>query len=237
MTSTRIRSRRHFVVAKDPASNETASSTFNGREVRTPLGHVTPGGLIMLQDRLTTSKTCHEVELVAVPPGVDDLAPGDRVIVYLGGEADLGVGISAFPALDGTEHSVIPEGFIWAKLKDGEIIPRGRIILTERDDVAFKRYTFGREFAYELHSDTLIHGLTASGDEDPTNDGARTRDAVTALYERVYRTGPKADADLVRGQVVCFSPSYSSTRLTRLVGGVRKHYHLVDGGEVFFSVE
>jgi hypothetical protein len=36
---------------------------------------------------------------------------------------------------------------------------------------------------------------------------------------------------------VCFSPSYSSTRLTRLVGGVRKHYHLVDGGEVFFSVE
>jgi hypothetical protein len=72
----------------------------------------------------------------------------------------------------------------------------------------------------------------------PTKAGARTRDSVTALYERVYRTGPDVAADeFARGQVVCFSPSYSATRLTRTAGSTTKHFHLVDSHEVYFSVE
>lgn len=234
---TRIRSRRDFVVLRDPASTETAEGTFNGRPVNTARGATTAGGIILLDDRIATSKTCHEMEVVAVREGqTPDLTPGDRVIVFLGGDANPGAGISAFPGLDGTEHAVVPAEFIWARVRDGEILPRGRVVLTERDDVAFKRYTFGRDFSYELHETTMAYGLTASGDEDPTKAGARTRDSVTALYERVYRTGPDVK-DLARGQVVCFSPSYSATMLKRAVDGKTRFFHLVDSDEIYYEVE
>jgi hypothetical protein len=231
-----VRSRRDFIVARDPKSKETATGQFNGRDITVPKGHLTTGGLVLLDDELATSATCHEVIVEHVPAAATDLAPGDRVIVYIGGDTTVhGAGISAFPELDGEERMVIPLGFIWARVKDGEILPRGRIVLTERDDVAFKRYSFGAAAQLHQTESTFLHGITASGDADPTNGGVRERDAITALYERVYRVGPDV-TDLARGQVVCFSPSYSSTRLKRTVGGRTTHYHLVDSDEIYFEV-
>lgn len=62
--------------------------------------------------------------------------------------------------------------------------------------------------------------------------------AVNATYERVVRTGHRVSPDeLRRGEVVCFSPSYMATRLTRYVDQQAREYHLVDLDEVYFVDE
>lgn len=193
----------------------------------------TAGGIILLADALKTGDTAHEVEVVAST--APDLAPGSRVIISVRG-------ISAFHQFEAELGFSIPEREVWARVTEhGEIVPRHGQVLTERDDVAMRRYAFG-DSPLHLPESHLRHGLSAADVNDPTAAGARERDAVTCLYERVVRRGPEVlDADLVPGALVAFSPSYCSTRLQRLTRmgkkTVTRHYHLIDGGEIFFSVE
>lgn len=242
-----------FVLARElpavtAAQAGDSTAQFNGRAVLTPVGHqAQPGGLIMLDDsavRLTTSKSCHELEIVAVSPQVYGLRPGHHVIVYLGGDTAGSVnanGISAFTQIDGAETFAIHESFIWARVEDGTtVFPRGKIVLTERDDEAFKRHALGATRALLLHlpEANLAGGLAATGSTDPTEGGARALDSVTHLYERVVRVGPLV-RDVLKSEVVAFSPSYSATRLTIRRSGSRPawHGHLVDSEEIFFSVD
>ena len=191
------------------------------------------GGIILLADSLKVGDTAHEVEVVAST--APDLHPGDRVIISVRG-------VSAFHQFEAEMGFSIPEREVWAKVTaHGEIVPRNGQVLTERDDVAMRRYAFG-DSPLHLPESHLKYGLAAGDVNDPSNDGRRERDAVTCLYERVVRRGPSVrDEDLVPGALVAFSPSYCSTRLQRLtrVGNrtETRHYHLVDGGEIFFAVE
>jgi len=70
---------------------------------------------------------------------------------------------------------------------------------------------------------------------------------VTVLYETVRGMGPdvRATDGLEPGAVVCFSPSYCSTRVQRLfrvqladgtVGTETRWFHLVPAAEVFYTV-
>lgn len=193
----------------------------------------TAGGIILLADALKTGDQAHEVEVVAST--TPDLTPGDRVIISVRG-------VSAFHQFEAQSGFSIPEREVWARVTEhGEIVPRHGQVLTERDDVAMRRYAFG-DSPLHLPESHLKHGLSAGDVKDPTHEGLRERDAVTCLYERVVRRGPEVrDEDLVPGALVAFSPSYCSTRLQRLTStptGTRtRHYHLIDGGEIFFSVE
>lgn len=235
---TRILCKNNHVVCVDPvqrreaAQHETVRSAVFDRDVSVPRGRV-QGGLVRLDDTdaWTTSKSCHELEVAA--SGAADLVPGDRVIVYLGGDTDGIVeanGISAFVKVDGVERCVVHEAFVWAKVKDGEVLPRGRIVLTERNDRAYHRYTWGAGALIQGPDAQLVHGHRATGE-----DSDQVLAAVTALYEKVYRVGP-AVRDLGRGALVCFSPSFAATRLRRRVGEGWRFYHLVDSAEIFFEV-
>lgn len=193
----------------------------------------TAGGIILLADSLKVGDTGHEVEVVA--SAAADLPAGTRVIISVRA-------VSAFHQFEGQPGFSIPEREVWARVTEhGEIIPRHGQVLTERDDVAMRRYAFGNS-PLHLPESHLQHGLSAGDVNDPTDRGARTRDSVTCLYERVVRRGPAVlDADLVPGALVAFSPSYCSTRLQRLTRVGKKtetrHFHLVDGAEVFFAVQ
>lgn len=237
--TTKIYCRNNHIVAVDPverraaAQVETVRSDVFGRDVAIPRGRDV-GGIIRLDDAdaWVTSKSCHELEILA--SGVADLAPGDRVIVYLGGDTDGVVdanGISAFVKVDGEERYVIQERFVWAKIRDGEVLPRGRIVLTERNDRAYHRYTWGPGALIQSPDAHLTHGHRATGD-----DSDQVLAAVTALYEKVHRVGSDV-RDLDRGQIICFSPSYASARLRRRVGEGFRYHHLVDSAEVFFTIE
>lgn len=238
--STKIYCRNGNVVVADPSASETHDRVeFLGREVSVRHGVASPSGsgLLLLEDRLVTSETSHEV--VVLSSGVPDLEPGDRVIIYLGGDdgAVSANGISAFVKVDGVERGVIPERFVWARIRDGEVLPRGRVILTERDarsERAMVRHTYGPELASRgvvLHPNMLSHGVRATGEASDQVLGP-----VTALYETVARRGDRVtDEDAVRGDIACFSPSFMATRLTRsLPGGEHCEYHLVSVDEVFF---
>jgi hypothetical protein len=240
----RIYCKNGYVVATDTAtadSKDTVRVELGGVSLPTPRGTTTAGGLILLEDKLATSPNSHEVEIVA--SGVADLSPGDRVVVYLGGDdGDISSsGVSAFLPLNGQECSVIPERFLWARIRDGELLPRGRTLLVERDDAAMQRYAFNSSV---LHApDSLMeHGVAAANRADPQAGGARSRDSVTLQYCRVVRVGPDVkDDQLQRGSVVAFSPSYMCTTLVRqlrLPDGSyeRKYFALVDSAEVFFCV-
>lgn len=194
----------------------------------------TAGGIILRADVLRTGDTGHEVEVVAVA-GVPDLNPGDRVIISV-------AGVSAFHQFQAERGFSIPEREVWARVSPfGEILPRHGQVLTERDDVAMRRYAFG-DSPLHLPETHLRHGLSASGDPNPQQSGDRARDSITCLYERVVRRGPDVlDDDLRPGALVAFSPSYCSTRLQRLTRvGKRtetRHYHLVLASEIFFRVD
>lgn len=179
-------------------------------------------------DRVSTSRTCHEMVLDAVGPDVRDLRPGDHVLVYLGGDdGDVQAnGISAFVKVDAAERAVVHDRFVWAVVRDGVVYPRGRIALTKRNDEAFKRHVLGAQSLLFLPEAQLAHGQRATGD-----DSDQVLAAVTALYETVTRVGAGVK-DLSPGETVCFSPSFSSTRLR--VG--REWFHLVDSDEAFFTV-
>jgi len=241
---------RHVVAKETNAQRGPGVSVrdAHGRAVSVAEGFATPGGIILLDDKLATSPTSHEMELVAVGSDTPDLAPGDRVVVYLGGD-DGGIssaGISAFLSYNGEECAVVPERFLWAKVKDGELLPRGKTLLVERDDAAMKRYAFNSSPIHVpdgvLGVDLLKHGVAAANREDPGADGARSRDSVTLQYARVVRTGPGVkDPELSRGAVVAFSPSFMCTTLVRKIhrpdGSYdQKYYALVDSGEVYFAV-
>ena len=234
-----------YVICTDPATTK-AKQTATGRAadgsaILVAEGHQTAGGIILLDDRLATSPTSHEAEVVA--SATEDVQPGDRVVVYLGGDdGDIQAsGISAFLPLNGQECFVVPDQFVWARIRDGEILPRRNVLLVERDDEAMKRYAFN---STTLHvPDRLMqHGVAAANREDPTAGGARTRDSVTLQYARVVRTGPSVKDDgLARGTVVAFSPSFSCTTLVRQVRDAagnytKRYYALVDSSEVFFTV-
>lgn len=226
------------VVVADMAATPSSRVEFLGREILVQEGVAAPSGsgLLLPADRLVTSETSHEVIVLAASPQAADLAPGDRVVIYLGGDdgAVSANGISAFVKIDGVERGVVPSQFIWAKIRDGEIIPRGRIILTEADPKVFRKHVLGSESALHVPEQLLTHGHRATGGEGDE----RLLGAVNATYERVVRTGAKVHPDeLKRGEVVCFSPSFMSTRLTRYVGGEQREYHLVDLDEVFFVDE
>lgn len=236
--TTKIYCRNGHVVCVDPvqrreaAQHETVRSEVFGRDVSVPRGRA-EGGIIRLDDTdaWVTSKSCHELEVLA--SGVADLAPGDRVIVYLGGDTDGIVeanGISAFVKVDGVERAVVHEAFVWAKVKDGEVLPRGRIVLTERNDRAFHRYTWGPGALIQAPDAHFEHGHRATGEESD-----QVLASVTALYEKVYRVGPDV-RDLDRGAIVCFSPSFAATRLRRRVGEAWRFHHLCDSAEIFFEV-
>lgn len=223
------------VVCREPKTDAGTGvdARFAGRTVSTPKGRTTDGGLILLgADKLTTSATCHEVEVVASK--TDDLQPGDRVIVYIGGDdgAVTANGISAFVPINGVDHFIVHDRFVWARVRDGEILPRGKVVLTERNDEAFRRHVLGP--AALLHMPGVLErlGVSATGAEDGANSGEMY--AVTALYETVYRTGP-AVTNVARGAVVCFSPSYSAARLSKGMGTATRHFHLVDSEELYFS--
>lgn len=233
-----------FVVCTDPAtakSKQTALGSFLGRDVAVAEGTTTAGGIILLEDRVATSPTSHEAEVVS--SATPDLTPGDRVVVYLGGDdGDIQAsGISAFLPLNGQECFVVPDQFVWAKFKDGEIMPRRNVLLVHRDDEAMQKYAFNGSSI--IAPDGLMqHGVAAANRENPENSGGRTRDSVTLQYARVVRTGPGVKDDaLARGAVVAFSPSFSCTTLVRQIrqpdGKFTKQYlALVDSSEVFFVV-
>lgn len=232
-----------YIIATDPAtarSKETVTTQHLGKDVAVARGVDSGGGIILLSDRLATSPTSHEAEVVA--SATADVTPGDRIIVYLGGDdGEISAsGISAFLPLNGQECFVVPDRFVWARIRDGEILPRLGVILVERDDEAMRRYAFNSS---PIHApDALMrHGVAAANRENPGADGARTRDSVTLQYARVVRTGPDVRDDLGSGQVVTFSPSFSCTTLVRDVRGadgkfIRKFYALVDSSEIFFTV-
>jgi hypothetical protein len=172
-----------------------------------------------------------------------DLERGDRVVVYLGGDDGdiMTSGISAFLPLNGQECFVVPDHFVWARIKDGEILPRRDVLLVERDDDAMRKYAFNGSPIIAPES-LMAHGVAAANRENPENSGGRTRDSVTLQYARVVRTGPSVKDDaLARGAVVAFSPSYSCTTLVRQVRDAngaytKRYYALVDSTEVFFVV-
>ncbi len=239
--SSKIYCKNNYLVVADPSSDAAQSEVVlpNGRQVLVTegAGRTASGLYLPAADTLATSHNSHEVVVLA--SGVPDLKPGDRVLVFLGGDDGdaVAAGISAFVRVDGVERGVVHERFVWAKLKDGEVLPRGRVVLTERtpeSDAAFVRHTYGpglAELGIQAPDALLTHGHRATG-EDGT---AQVLGAVTALFERVVRTGP-AVRDAARGELVCFSPSYMSTRLARSLGGERRQYHLVDSSEIFFSL-
>jgi hypothetical protein len=193
----------------------------------------TAGGIILLADTLRMSGQGHEVEVVE--SGTPDLKRGDRVIISV-------AGISAFHKFDGGDCFSIPEREVWAKVAEGgDLLPRHGQLLTQRDDAAMKRYVFGSSSVLHLPESNYAFGQSAGDIKDPTRDGARDRDCVTLLYERVVRRGPDVkDDQLAPGGLVAFSPSYCSTRLQRLTRvGTKtetRHYHLVPADEVFFAV-
>lgn len=212
-----IKPKNGFIFARELPERETA----------------TAGGIILLADSLRVGDQGHEVEVVA--SNTPDLKPGDRVIISVRG-------VSAFHQFEAEQGFSIPEREVWARVSEhGEILPRHGQVLTERDDAAMRRYAFG-DSPLHLPESHLAHGLSAADVDDPTRGGVRERDAVTCLYERVVRRGPEVlDSDLVPGALVAFSPSYCSTRLQRLTRlGAKtqtRHYHLIDGAEIFFSVQ
>jgi hypothetical protein len=234
----RIYCKNSHIVAADPvearAARTQSNVSFLGREVSIAQGHASAGGVLLLNtDELVTSPSCHEVEVHA--SGVRGVSPGDRVIVFLGGDTQGEVsanGISAFVKVDGQERYIIHSAFIWAKVKDGEILPLGRIALTERNDAAFRQHALGPASVLFTPDAQLEHGMRATGDDA----GEQVLASVTALYETVVRTGPDV-RDLNRGEVVCFSPSFAATKLKRRVGSETKYYHLIDTDDAFFSVE
>lgn len=237
----RIYNKNGFVVARDPAENTARvdGHDAHGNAVATPEGHATAGGIILIgsQRKITTSTSSHEVEILSAAPD-SDYAVGDRVIVYLGGD-DGGInanGISAFVSLDGEEAFMVHEKFIWGRIRDGEVFPVRDVVLTQRDDEAMRWYSRGPESLLAIPEANLARGLSATGSDRPDAGGERVVDSVTALYERVYRVGPDV-RDLVRGDVVCFSPSYSAAKLKLGQGPDTQYFHLVASGEVFFSVE
>lgn len=231
---------RHFVLRDPVAKAEAARSDeveFLGRTVTVQRGHATPGGVLLPASAagatVTTSRSCHELDVVAADPATG-VKPGDRVIVYLGGDTDGTAdanGISAFVPVEGTEHVVVHEAFVWAKVTPGGVEPLRRIVLTARNDAAFMRHVFGQGAAAVMVAPEaqLVHGARATGEESD-----REIAAVTALYETVRRVGPDAARyGVSEGEVLCFSPSFSSTRLD--IDG--RQFHLVDAKEAFFSVE
>lgn len=246
MSATRIYAKNSCVVCREPeaerASRElTTAKDARGFDVAVPKGRAARGLILLHSDRVVTSKTCHEVEVMAVGPNVaPGLYVGDSVIVYLGGD-DGGVsanGISAFLSVDGSDALVVQDRFIWAVVRDGEILPRRNVVLTQRDDDAFRRHARGAGALLVLPEANLAGGLDATGSADPTHGGDRTLAPVTALYERIVRVGPTAEPGaFVRGAVLCFSPSYCATKLRREVDGVTTWYHLVDSSEAYFVAE
>lgn len=233
-----------YILATDPAtakSKETIQVSHGGKLLAVARGTETGGGIILLSDRLATSPTSHEAEVVE--SATADVAKGDRIIIYLGGDdGEISAsGISAFLPLNGQECFVVPDRFVWAKIRDGEILPRRNVLLVERDDDAMRKYAFNSS-PIEAPGGLYQHGVSAANRTDPTADGARTRDSVTLQYARVVRTGPGVRDDaLARGAVVAFSPSYACTTLVRDVRGAdgkyqRRWYALVDSSEVFFTV-
>ena len=233
----RVHVKNGNVIVADVAATSQSRVEFLGREILVQDGIASPtgSGLLLPADRLVTSETSHEVVVLGTSPEAADLAPGDRVVIYLGGDdgAVSANGISAFVRIDGVERGVIPERFIWARIRDGEVLPRGRIALTEVDPAAFRRHVLGEASRLYTPDALLTHGHRATGAEHANEN---LLGAVNATYERVVRTGPKVrPEELRRGDTVCFSPSYMSTRLQRVVGGETRHYHLVDTDEIYFS--
>ncbi len=229
----RIYCKNNYIVAEDPTSDADQATTVNflGREVSVQKGHATAGGILMpTEDRLVTSPSCHEVVVKA--SAMRGVSPGDRVIIYLGGDdgSASANGISAFVKVDGTERFIVHEAFVWAKVKDGEVLPLRHVALTERDDEAFRRHTLGAASVLFLPDAQVEHGMKATGE---TNDQVLA--SVTALYERVLRVGQDVKG-LERGETVCFSPSYMATKLRRYVDGKTRWFHLVDAREVYFAV-
>lgn len=235
----KIYCKNHHLVVREPDEARDAARhekvDFLGvREVSVPRGRqAQPGGLFLLNtDELVTSQNSHEVVVVA--SSMRGVSPGERVIVFLGGDTQGEVsanGISAFVKVDGEERWVVHQSFVWAKVRDGEVLPLGSVALTERNDEAFRRHALGPASVLFTPDAQLEHGMRATGDD--ANDQVLA--AVTALYETVVRTGPDV-RDLERGEVLCFSPSFSSTRLKRRVGGETRYYHLVDSRDAFFTV-
>jgi hypothetical protein len=226
-----------YIVGREPKT-DAQELVRNENGVATPKGVTTAGGIILMKDDVAVGDTGHEIEVVASE--VPDLKPGDRVIAYLGN--GVAGGISAFFPIDGVEHFALPEKEIWAKMKDGEVIPRHNQILVERDDAAMKRYAFGGSDILRPEN-IMEHGVSATGEADPLEGGDRKRDAVTLAYQRVVRRGPDVkDSQLCVGSVVAFSPSYCCTRLIRNVVDAngrnsKRYYHLVPADELFFAVD
>jgi len=234
----------HVVAKETNLSAANVTVDFHGQAVGITAGFATGGGIILLDDKLATSDTSHEMEIVESRS--PDLKPGDRVVVYIGGD-DGGIsasGISAFLPYNGVESAIVPDAFLWARVKDGELIPRLGVVLVERDDAAMQRYAFNSSPILApdgvLGVDLMRHGVAAANRQDPGDAGHRTRDSVTLQYARVVRTGPDVrDTEIVPGAVVAFSPSFMCTALvrkTRLPSGdyVTKYYALVASKEIYF---
>lgn len=239
MSKSRIYCKNQHLVVREPdeardAAQHEKVSFLGVRDVSVPRGRVDAAtGLIHLNtDELVTSGNSHEVVVEA--SSMRGVSPGERVIVFLGGDSQGEVsanGVSAFVKVDGEERWVVHQAFVWAKVKDGEILPLHHIVLTERNDEAFKRHVLGQGSLLLPPSEQLEHGMRATGDD--ANDQVLA--AVTALYEDVRRVGPDVRG-LERGETLCFSPSFSATRLKRRVGGETRYYHLVDSRDAFFTV-
>jgi hypothetical protein len=231
------------IVARDCVTDHGQGVTVDhhGQRVGVASGFQTAGGIILLDDRLTTSESSQELEVLAsATPGLE---PGQRVVVYIGGDdgSISATGISAFLSFDGQEAAIVPERFVWAVVRDGELIPRLDVLLVERDDAVMRRYAFNDSPIHPPDA-LLATGAAAANRDNPQESGARPRDSVTLQYARVVRAGPDVrDDQLGRGAVVAFSPSYMCTALVRLVRGLdgqytRRYYALVSSAEIFFVV-
>lgn len=236
----RIYCKNNHLVVREPdeardASRHEKVSFLGVRDVSVPRGRVDEAsGLILLNtDELVTSPNSHEVIVVA--SSMRGVSPGERVIIFLGGDSQGEVsanGISAFVKVEGEERWVVHQAFVWAKVKDGEVLPLHHIVLTERNDEAFKRHVLGAGSVLFPPEQQLTGGMRATGDD--ANEQILA--SVTALYETVARTGADVK-DLSRGETLCFSPSFSATRLKRRVGKETRYYHLVDSRDAFFTVD
>lgn len=237
MTS-RIYCKNRHIVARDPLAKRAAAQSdeveFLGRKVAVQRGHASPGGVLLpasaAGSTVSTSTSCHELDVVASDPATG-LVAGDRVLVYLGGDDGevSATGISAFVPVEGAEHVVVHEKYIWARITPGGVAPLGRIVLTARNDAAFHRHVLGpgASAILAVPEAQSVHGARATGRDGDDREIA----AVTALYETVRRAGPKAD--VAEGAVLCFSPSYSATRLD--IDG--RQFHLVDSAEAYFTID
>lgn len=217
-----------FVVVTEPRSGAHSTVSFLGRDVAVEAGRATAGGILMPDVPIKAGNTTHIVDVFA--SDVPDITPGDRVLIYLGGddgETDA-VGISAFVPVGGIERAIVHATFVWAKLTPSGAQPLGNVVLSRPDPDETRRQALGTA-ADVLH--TAASTFKANGPLADAHDDARVEAGVMATYNRVLAVGPKV-RDIAPGDVICTPVTYSLAKID--VGG--EQLHLSDADVAYFTL-